>query len=315
MTETTELIFKNHEVRKSKKQKESFRKFVLEFCEKNNYNATIEKSHLGAKNIVIGDVDSAKAVFTAHYDTCSALPFPNFITPKNFLIYLLYQLSLTVIIFAVIFGAKFLAVVGFSWIADSTGSTFFQQNILPWIPMAVAFIILLLLVSGPANKHTANDNTSGVTTLLDIMSRLDDAKKSEVAFVFFDLEESGLLGSSGFAAKHKKAMKHKLIINFDCVSDGEHMLFVLKKGARCYDDVFNNVFAPTDEIKSEIATRWIFYPSDQANFKMGVGVASLKRSRNGILYMDRIHTKRDTVYREKNIEFLVKGSIKLLDLI
>ena len=32
-------------------------------------------------------------------------------------------------------------------------------------------------------------------------------------------------------------------------------------------------------------------------------------------YMDRIHTKKDTVYNEENIEFLVKGSVRLVDII
>jgi len=47
-------------------------------------------------------------------------------------------------------------------------------------------------------------------------------------------------------------------------------------------------------------------------FKCGVGVAALKRTAKGTLYMDRIHTKRDTVYQEENIEFLVDGCITLV---
>jgi hypothetical protein len=44
-----------------------------------------------------------------------------------------------------------------------------------------------------------------------------------------------------------------------------------------------------------------------------VGVAALKKSKLlKILYMDRIHTKKDTVYREENIAYLKEGSIRLL---
>jgi len=40
-----------------------------------------------------------------------------------------------------------------------------------------------------------------------------------------------------------------------------------------------------------------------------VGVAALKKSRRlGILYMNRIHTPRDTVYEEENIAYLVRGA-------
>ncbi len=315
MTETTKIIFEKFEVRKSKKQKAAFRNFVLSFCEQNGYKATVEKGSFGVRNIVVGDVDKAKAVFTAHYDTCAVLPFPNFITPKSFLIYLLYQILLTAVIIAAIFAAEALALLGFGMVAELSGSTFLQEEITPFVPAIVFFAALMLLLAGPANKHTANDNTSGVTTLLDIMSRLDDAQKSEVAFVFFDLEESGLLGSAAFAGKHKSVMKATPLINFDCVSDGENILFVLRKKARHLAPLFEQAFAPTDGIKPEVVTKWLFYPSDQSNFKQGIGVAAFKSTKNGLLYMDKIHTKRDTVYREENIEFLANGAVKLIDLI
>ena len=50
------------------------------------------------------------------------------------------------------------------------------------------------------------------------------------------------------------------------------------------------------------------------NFPCGVGVAALKRSKHfGILYMNRIHTKRDIIYRDENIEFLKNASLKLVN--
>ncbi|MBQ8402197.1 MAG: hypothetical protein IJX14_09735, partial [Clostridia bacterium] len=56
----------------------------------------------------------------------------------------------------------------------------------------------------------------------------------------------------------------------------------------------------------------VFYPSDQMNFPCGVGAAALKRARiGGILYMDRIHIRKDTVYQEENIAFLTDASIRL----
>ncbi len=315
MTETAKTVFEKYEVRKSCKQKKAFRKFVMSFCDKNGYKVSVEKGYFGANNIVVGDIDDAKVVYTAHYDTCPSLPFPNFITPKNFLIYLLYQIALTLVIVAVIFGTEALVLLGFGQLAEWTNSTFLKEFVLPWIPTVIALIFLLLITSGPANKHTANDNTSGVNTLLDIMSRMPEDKKSEVVFVFFDLEEMGMLGSSAFSSKHKKQMEQKPLINFDCVSDGEHILFVLRKSARHLKSVLVQAFASTDNVKCEVATNWIFYPSDQMNFKVGIGVASLKSTAGGLLYMDKIHTNRDTVYREENIEFLANGAIKLLDLI
>ena len=93
-------------------------------------------------------------------------------------------------------------------------------------------LAMFLLMAGPANRHTANDNTSGVTTLLDIMTALPTEARESVAFVFFDLEEMGLFGSAGFANQHKQIAKNTLLVNFDCVSDGDTILFALRGGLR-----------------------------------------------------------------------------------
>ena len=59
-----------------------------------------------------------------------------------------------------------------------------------------------------------------------------------------------------------------------------------------------------------------FYPSDNASFKVGIGVAALKKSKFlGTLYMDRIHTNKDVIYREENIQFLTDGAIKLTQML
>jgi Zn-dependent M28 family amino/carboxypeptidase len=167
-------------------------------------------------------------------------------------------------------------------------------------------------MAGPANKHTANDNTSGVTTLIDTMTILPDELKGNVAFIFFDNEETGLWGSKSFFKKHKNAIADKLLVNFDCVSDGENILLVLNKKSRVYAEQLEEAFKANENVKVEIATKGVFYPSDQASFPCGVGVAALKYSK--ILrtyYMDKIHTGKDRVYREENIEFLAESSVKL----
>ena len=74
-------------------------------------------------------------------------------------------------------------------------------------------------------------------------------------------------------------------------------------------------FVANPDIDVEI-TRKAFYPSDNASFKGGIGVAGLKKSRLfGILYMNRIHTKRDVIYREENVQFLTNGAIKLAQML
>lgn len=314
MTQITRTVLEKYQVRKNKKQKSEFIAFASEKAESLGYEVNIEDGTFGAKNIVVGDPAKAKAVFTAHYDTCARLPFPNFITPKNFLIYLLYQILITVVFFfiplyVICFGAG--AVMGYIGVPEVI-----FDDLIMLIYYAALIVFLALLVAGPANKHTANDNTSGVTTLFEIMEAMPNEQKRDVAFIFFDLEEMGLFGSASYASKHKCVKKNALVINFDCVSDGENILFALKKDAKKYEDALRAAFddSGSDKVKVKVESKGVFYPSDQINFKHGVGVAALKTSKRfGVLYMDRIHTKKDVIYREENIEFLAAGAVKLIE--
>jgi hypothetical protein len=315
MTDESRVIFNNYQIRKSKKQKTAFIEYVKQFAESRGYKFSIENGSFGVRNIVIGDPDRAKAVFTAHYDTCPVLPVPNFITPKNILYYVIYQIILVVGIVALLLvsatGLAMLATVALDSVLTSEDQAGLVFSVV-W--EAVYFSGLILMLFGPANEHTANDNTSGVITLVEIMSALPEEEKDSFAFVFFDLEETGLIGSSAFAKKHKASMKNKLLLNFDCVSDGNNILLALKKGAKGYAPLLEKCFAPNESFKIDVRSKNVFYPSDQAKFNCGVGITALKYSK--LLrteYMDRIHTLKDTVFEEENIEFLKNCTLCLAD--
>lgn len=313
MTQTTKTIFQNYQIRKTKKQKSAFTGYVQKVAEENGYTCEIQKGLFGSRNIVVGSPEKAKVIYTAHYDTCAVLPFPNFITPKNFLIYLLYQIGLIIPIFA------FTGLASFFFLFLISLPLLFLGIDSALLSLICSFIIdlfligfCILLIAGPANPHTANDNTSGVTTLLDLMISMPEELRDRAAFVFFDLEEAGLIGSMSFAKKYKKAVNHKPLINFDCVSDGDYILFAVKSKAARYIPLLKEAFRKDSRVSDvDICSEGVFYPSDQANFARGIGVAALKRTKKGLLYMNRIHTPRDTVYREENIRFLTDGAIRL----
>lgn len=312
MTETTKVIFEKYQVRKNKKQKAAFREYVKEIADRYGYECKVEKGSFGARNIVIGNPDTAMVLYTAHYDTCPRLPFPNFITPKSFLFYLLYQLLILGLFFAVALAGGFLSGVIIALLPIDEDIAY---ELIACVPMLIYWVLLFLILDGPANKHTANDNTSGVTTVLDIMAELPQDQRGKVAFVLFDLEEVGLFGSSSFASKHKAIKKNALVINFDCVSDGETMLFALKRTTVKYAELLEKAFISTPDVTVDIAKK-AFYPSDNVSFNGGIGVAALKKSKRfGMLYMDRIHTNKDVIYREENIRFLTEGAVKLAQLL
>lgn len=304
MTPITKTILTEFEVRKTGKQKRAFRQWLTPILQKNGSTVREEKGAFGTRNLVIGDLDRAKVIYTAHYDTCVRLPFPNFITPKSIPIYVLYQIVLTIAILAACFAASILAAV-------------IARMIHPGLTLAGYYVglygVLVLLLAGPANPHNANDNTSGVTAVVELALLMPPELRDKCAFVLFDLEEAGLLGSSAFAKKNKHVKKNTLLVNMDCVSDGETMLFCFRRDSRKETDRFRAAFIQDSRIRPEFLTKGYVYPSDQIHFDRGVGVSAMCSTKRGLLYMNRIHTPRDTVYCEENIAWLVEGCIRLTE--
>lgn len=303
MTQLSEDILKNWQVRKTAKQKSAFIRMMQDrFPEMKIETSSFPKS----RNLILGDVDNARVIYTAHYDTCARLPFPNFITPKNFLLYLGYQLVIVVF---------FLAIMGLTyWGMTALGA---GKSVSLWVSYVVLIASMLYVTMfGPANRHTTNDNTSGVITLVELYAAMTPQQQENAAFVFFDNEEYGLFGSAALKSAHKKqGIRGKLLVNFDCVSDGDYIMLVLKKKAHGqYRELFARCFQPEGSKQVLLETeKSAFYPSDQANFDYGVGVAALNKGKRIGYYMDKIHTSKDTVFDEANIALLVKSSLALTD--
>ena len=166
---------------------------------------------------------------------------------------------------------------------------------------------------GKPNKHTVNDNTSGVITLCELLGSLNPEERSEIAFVFFDNEENGLLGSSWFNKVHRAEMKDKLLINYDCVSDGDNIMLLPNKNAKKeYLPALGEAFCGAGDKNIIVETGLVYYPSDQGNFKKNIGVAAFRRCALG-LYLNRIHTPKDTVMDERNIGIICDGTKKFLE--
>lgn len=283
-------------VRKSRQQKHAFRNAVAEYVRPLGYEAKEEACRCGGRNLVMGDPEKADILITAHYDTCARLPFPNFSTPCSFFWFMGFQLLLTLGFFLI-----FLAVTNGAilLLGDHRLSAFLGV-------LCLEAVVLLMLI-GPANPSNANDNTSGVVTVLEILRTLDPGLRDRVCFVLFDLEEAGLIGSAAYRKAHKKATNRQLVLNIDCVGEGDELLMFptkrLKKDA--------GAMAPLYGVcgywgKKSLLVRdkgFSFYPSDQMSFPRGIGIAALKRNKK-LLYLDRIHTVRDTCLDQTNINIL-----------
>lgn len=282
-------------VRKTKDQKNAFRAAVQSYAERQGYNVAVEKGRLGAQNVIIGDPENAKYLVTAHYDTPARLLFPNFCAPCSFFMSLLTRLAmyLILILLGTVIGVAAALLVG-EWV-------------IPYAAVGCIFGFDALLRFGPANNSNVNDNSSGVITVLEIMRTLPENQRHKVCFVLFDLEEAGLVGSASYRKAHKNATDHQLVLNLDCVGDGDHIrLFptkkLLKDRKKC-TSLYNacGYFGNKDILVHEKG--FCKYNSDQRRFPYGVGICALNRKKK-LLYLSRIHTPKDTVLDKNNVNIL-----------
>lgn len=304
MRETFSTLLSTYQVRKSKAEKTAFIAYVQSLCTQWGYPCTIEEGGLlKSRNIVVGDLSTAKTIFTAHYDTQPVLPFPNFITPQNIPVFILFQLFI-VFVFSLATGLA-------SFVFGMLGG--FAVGY--WASMAVLLLLLWQMMFGIANKHTANDNTSGCASLLAMMEDMPETERNKVCFVFFDHEEVGLFGSAAFRKRHGATLDDKLLINIDCVSDGEHLMLISKKDAEgtVYENALHTALATqTNESCMHFvysSAKKAIYPSDQAHFKNACALAAFHKGKVVGYYLARIHTPADTVFETRNIECIAKAAV------
>jgi len=299
-------VLKHYEVRKNSKQKTPFISAVIGYAQSQNYcKISVEKEIFGCRNIVIGDPAKAKYLITAHYDTCAHLPFPNFITPCNLLLYLAYQILVT----AGFFLLPFLLLVGLT----IAGIDFTLSY---WISLAFLWLLLFLMMFGPANRHTANDNTSGVVTLLEILRTLPDSLRDQVCFVLFDMEELGLIGSAAYRSRHKNQTQNQIILNLDCVGDGDEIVMFPSRKLRKSKTVIDEL----ERLGCQCGSKKLYLhkkglaicPSDQSNFPHSVGIMAFHRKKFMGIYCSRIHTNKDTILDYKNVNILRAAIISMI---
>jgi len=304
--ELKNLLLERYQIRKTDAQKLAFINWATSYARERGIDVRVEEGGqwIRSRNIVFGDVDHAHTIITAHYDTCARMLLPNFSTPGCLPLFVLEQTVLTGLI-----------VLG-GWLCGKCARMLVDVFLPPWLAallsvaagFAGAALVLFLMLSGPANPHTANDNTSGVLAVLLAMEQLKE--KRGIAFVLFDNEEKGLFGAQAFIKAHPRTTR-RFLLNLDCVGDGDTMLVTGTKRsmkmpqAKRFCAALENAVSEFDmqAVQGEFP-KWI-YPSDQMLFPLGTAVAALKGKK--LLYLDRIHTANDTMLEERNIACLLRA--------
>ena len=286
-----EKIIKSFPVRRSKREKAAFCGFALSESRALGYSAEVQTLGKRHNNIVVGSIEEAEVILCAHYDTPARSLVPNIMMPKNKLLHLCYAMLFPV----------FYAIAALIMAYALTELFSLNKYYTVFIYLALYFCIFYLAMLCFPNKNNYNDNTSGVATLFKIM---ESSRKNEVAFVFFDNEEKGLLGSKAFAKAHP-VLNKKLIINLDCVGNGTD--FVLAATSEAEKNGFYLKIKERLSQRSEFhffTSRECAYNSDNKSFKTSVGICAVRKSKLVKFYTPRIHTPRDTVADICNMELL-----------
>ena len=306
MTKSAKTILDNYQIRKTKKQKQAFIHWLESHLSEFGYSLQVDAYSKSGSNLIAGDVTSAEIILGAHYDTQPNALFPMAVGFSNWFSFCASQ-CVTLLPFLLLLGlyallASFLPAV----------RSFFPLVFLLY------FAFCVQLMCGIANKHTANDNTSGIVTLLSILEELPQADRHKVCFVFFDQEELGLVGSQKFYQKYKDSVKGKPLLNFDCVSDGGTLTFVMKKKFRAshycglLQEASRQAMANTPKAVRFAHALWNIYPSDQLHFPSGVGVVAAKKAPLFGYYINRLHSKWDTCFDPENIALLADTMLRLI---
>ena len=282
-------------IRRSKEQKAAFRAWFMQQAEELGYSARVEDVK-GHQNVVVGDPETASAIFTAHYDTPAASFLPNVMTPRNKPFYWAYQMLQVGILVALgcAVGVPLAVISGDDYTGFLAGYVVYMG-------------CLALMIFGPANKHNVNDNTSGVAAVLETMAKVPAEHRAKTAFILFDNEEKGCRGSGAYAKAHPAVKESGFLVNLDCVGDGEHILFIAKEKNRGMPQYA----ALTEALQAQNGRMLHIFPmegsmlnSDQKNFKASSAVCACNEDKRLGFVCDRIHTSEDTVCDQANLDFL-----------
>lgn len=293
-----ETLMKHFPIRRSKEEKQRFRSWAVQQLKAAGWEARVETTSRGNhENVVAGDPEHAAVVFTAHYDTAADMLLPSLLLPRNLPLNLLYQLGVICLLAAL--------GIGVGWGAAAvTGSA--QAGLFAFLAAYVA--LLVLMGNGRANAHNANDNTSGVAALLQLAQTIPEEQRESCAFILFDNEERGVLGSKFYARDHLQQQYMRLTVNLDSVGDGDHLLLMVKDMARkctgyhLLEKLLGEHTAMTTHI---LDGRLCFCRSDHRHFKCGIGVVACHRRPLVGFVTGRLHTRRDTVCNQTNLDYLV----------
>jgi len=168
-------------------------------------------------------------IFGGHHD--SAYIFPLYVKWKEKVVYFIYL----IVVFAIIFVTlTILRIIYKNFIFNQNILTILNYLIILPLIGSILIIIFGLFFISTRKSLGANDNLSAVSVCLAVAKELKSKmrlKQTELWFVSFDSEESGMRGSKLFVKRRLNELKNRLTacINFDIIGVDEIILLPTKE--------------------------------------------------------------------------------------
>lgn len=316
MSKFADRIKKDFRMRRTPREKESFRAWLLWELREMGYQAELQVRDSALQrggsvtNVVAGDPDSAKLLLVARYDTGLRTLLPPLMMPTRPLTGFLYMALTPVCVLLACFLLSFVPTFLI------TAATRYRVNLAGWtLPLFLVLLAVSLsyLRFGPSETRNVSDNDSGVAALLEIAAALTPRYRGEVAFAFLDGGFGGLSGAKGFRARYPSA-KEKPVFNLNCVALGDELMLLPGRSGRWNGalldailDSFESGEGKTVFLKTDGLT---YYPSDNRAFRMGFAVFACEKLPGfGRIVRPRAADSVDG----KNLEILKKGFCRLAE--
>ena len=290
MNEFAERIERDFPVRRKEKEKVDFRTWLVYTLKELGYSPKLESgtSALSAggnvTNVVVGDIEKAKIVLAAHYDTGVREVLPPLICPTRPATYMLYEALIPLLALAVSFLISF-------------GVTFALNMPNMTLPLFLLLLVVTLFYPkyGKSETNNKNANTSGVIALLEVAKALTPRYRGEVCFLFLD------------------ERKKRGVVVRDCVGEGAELLILPVKASRWNDKLLDTIleqFSNSERKTCFLKTDGlVHYPSDNRAFMGGTVICACKKVKGfGRCILPRKTEEID----EENLSLLCDGLCKLV---
>ena len=307
MNEFAERIERDYPVRHKEKEKVNFRTWLVHTLKELGYSPRLEGGAsaltMGGNmtNVVVGDIERAKIVLAAHYDTGVREILPPLLCPTRPATFLLYQALFPFLVIAVSFLVSF-------------GVTFALNLPNMTLPLFLLFLIVALFYPkyGKSERDNLNDNTSGVVALLEVAKTLTPRYRGEVCVLFLDGGTQASKGAKGLVRAHPE-LKKKSVIVLDCVGEGDELLILPGRTSRWNDSLLDTIlenFSNSEKKTCFLKTDGlVYYPSDNRAFAGGTAICACKTVKG---FGRCILPRRAKEIDEENLSLLCDGLCKLV---